>query len=79
MTKIAMTHQTRASSQDFRAESAPENIGEKKLPEIAWFAACSTITINTLPRALLNNQLTTMTAANQHDVGEVNLSLHHER
>jgi hypothetical protein len=37
MTKIANTHQTRATSQDCRAESAPENIGEKKLPEIALF------------------------------------------
>jgi hypothetical protein len=33
MTKIANTHQTRATSQDCRAESAPENIGEKKLLE----------------------------------------------
>jgi hypothetical protein len=37
MTKIAKTHQTRSSSQDCRAESAPENIGEKKHPEIASF------------------------------------------
>jgi len=37
MTKIAKTHQTMATSQDCRAEFAPDNIGEKKLPEIALF------------------------------------------
>jgi hypothetical protein len=41
-TKIAMTVQTNASSHDWRIESLPENIGEKKLPETVLFAACIT-------------------------------------
>jgi hypothetical protein len=56
-TKIATTLQTKASSHDWRIESPPENIGEKKLPETVLFAACITMMINTLPRALLKTQL----------------------
>ena len=72
--------QTKASNHASRTESAPENIGEKKLPETALFAACINMMISTLPLALLNTQLKTITAAkNQHDVGVVDLPSHHER
>jgi hypothetical protein len=57
ITKIATTVHTRASIHDWRTESAPVNIGEKKLPEMVLFAACITMMINTLPRALLKTQL----------------------
>ena len=39
------------------------NIGEKKLPETVLFAACITMMINTLPRALLKTQLKTIVPA----------------
>jgi len=62
ITKPATTTQTRASNHDWLIESAPENIGEKK-PKAALFAACISMMISTLPLALLNTQLKTITAA----------------
>ena len=38
-TTIATTHHTAASSHDCLTESAPENMGEKKLPETVLFMA----------------------------------------
>jgi SRSO17 transposase len=63
ITKTATTAQTKASNHDWRIESAPENIGEKKLPETALFAACISMMISTLPPVLLKTQLKTITAA----------------
>jgi hypothetical protein len=63
ITTIATTHHTTASNHDCLTESAPENIGEKKLPEMVLFEACISMMISTLPRALLNTQLKTITAA----------------
>ena len=42
---------------------SPGNIGEKKLPETALFAACINMMISTLPLALLNTQLKTISCA----------------
>ena len=63
ITRTATTHQTKASNHASRTESAPVNIGEKKLPDTALLAACINMMINTLPLALLNTQLKTITAA----------------
>src|SRR5919112_425118 len=62
-TTTATAHHNAASSHDSLTESAPENIGEKKLPEMVLFMACSSITISTLPSALLNTQATTTDTA----------------
>src|SRR5918997_5735599 len=40
---------------------SPENIGPMKLPEMVLFMACISMMINTLPLALLNTQLKTIT------------------
>ena len=80
ITRTATTVQTRASIHDSRTESAPENIGEKKLPETALFAACISMMISTLPLALLNTQLKTITAARISTIsGVVDLPNHNER
>jgi hypothetical protein len=62
-TTIATAHHSTASSHDCLTESAPENIGEKKLPEMVLFIACIIIAINTLPSALLNTQANTTDTA----------------
>ena len=62
-TTIATATQSAASSHDSLTESAPENIGPKKLPEMVLFIACITMAINTLPLALLNTQAKTTDAA----------------
>src|SRR5215207_818487 len=62
-TAIATTHHTTASNHDCLTESAPENIGEKKLPEMVLFMACISMTISTLPLALLNTQVNTTDTA----------------
>jgi hypothetical protein len=49
ITKTATMAQTKASNQDWRTESAPENIGGKKLPATALFAACINMMINAHP------------------------------
>ena len=69
ITKTATTHQTKASSHASRTESAPVNIGEKKLPETALLAACINMTISTL-MTLVNTQLEDDHCGNdQHDIG----------
>src|SRR5829696_6246230 len=61
-TTIATAHHTAASIHDCLTESAPENMGEKKLPEMVLFMACIIMMISTLPLALLNTQLRTSVA-----------------
>src|SRR5215207_6364387 len=62
ITAIAAQHHTPASSHDCRIESAPLNMGEKKLPDMVLFAACITMMISTLPPTLLKTALKTITA-----------------
>src|SRR5215212_3423280 len=60
-TTIATAHHSAANSHACLTESTPENIGLKKLPEMVLFMACISMRINTLPLALLNTQLKTIT------------------
>ncbi len=53
---------TTASSQDCLTESAPENVGEKKLPETVLFMACIIMIISPLTLSLLNTLLRTSVA-----------------
>jgi hypothetical protein len=55
ITKIATTVQTRASIHDWRTESAPVNIGEKKLPEI-WQGVASPTRLLPCPTEPRNEQ-----------------------
>jgi hypothetical protein len=62
-TMIATAHHSTASSHDCLTESTPENIGEKKLPEMVLFIACINMAISTLPLALLNTHAKTTDTA----------------
>src|ERR671910_361451 len=60
-TTIATAHHSAANNHASLTESAPENIGLMKLPSMVLFMACISMRINTLPLALLNTQLKTIT------------------
>src|SRR5215208_4703075 len=58
-TTTAVAHHSAANNHASLAESAPENIGPKKPPEMVLFVACISMASNTLPRVLLKTQVKT--------------------
>src|SRR5918995_282665 len=73
-TTIATTHHSAAYSHANRTESAPENIGPMKLPEKVLFMACLSMMISTLPLALLNTQLKTITKPKMNTISDQGIS-----
>lgn len=62
-TTIATVHHSATSSHPCLTQSAPENMAEKKPPEITLFMLCISMAINTHPLVLLNTHVNTTVQA----------------